>query len=256
LIIVLWQGQPLPSNTWRFLIVTIPQQLAALSFSVARRYVNYSALRVFKAVKPVAVVCTQIPVLGWYPRPRRLIVVVLISVGFLIFEVGTPCEFTPFGAVIAFCGLVLDAFSAPIVDRMKRGRGGHFVLMLYANGWSVLLLSVLRFGELIKAANWIAEHHGIVPKLILFGITGAIGHVALFVAISMTDGLVVSIATCLRRFSTELIAACFQRRQLRCKEWIGLAMVAGALAIEGMRKRQNLANRADEDTGAPRPHVD
>jgi len=166
----------------------------------------------------------------------------LISVGFAVFGLGGKIEdFSAVGAAMALMGLTFDGVYVPIVDRLKSRTGGAFVLMLYAQCWSFVMFTVFRFRELSEGVQWIARHPDFGVNLCMFAAAGSVGQVALFAAIALTDGLVVSIATTLRKFVTILISAVVYRHNLKTTQWIGVVIVFSALALDMLWKgRKNV----------------
>jgi UDP-galactose transporter B1 len=210
-----------------------------VAFTYAQLRLDYLSLQLFKAAKPIAILCSQI-VLNWrLPNLRKVFVVVLISIGLAVFRLGGRFStFSAFSTVAAFVGLFCEAIYVPIVDRLKVGAGGPYVLMLYAQLWSLLLFAVLCAGELLDAARWIVAHPTFATKLLVFGCSGAVGQLALFTAVALTDGLLVSVATTLRKIFTILISAVVYHHRLKSTEWAGIAIVFSALGIEAVSKKR------------------
>jgi drug/metabolite transporter (DMT)-like permease len=243
LIIALKTRRSLRSNPWRFLLVTIPQQLSAVCFCAARRHLDYSTLQLFNAATPLLIVCSQIALNSVLANPLQITVASLVSAGVLTFSVTASALPSLSGAALATAGLFFTSIYIPMVDRMRHGPGGPFVLVLYGHAWAVLLCALLHFGELAAAAIWIAGHPQFAPKVLLSGAAAALGNIAAFGSLAMSDGVAIALAVTLRRFCGSLSSA-LSRSQFGPLEWAGVALVGAALGIQAVRNATE--NRGDD----------
>lgn len=248
LVVILIQGIKLPKNVLPFLAISIPQQVGLACSNYAMNYVDYPTFSVLKAAKPITVMLCQLFLFRKKISTQRILVVVILSVGLAIFGInGNFGKSSGFGIALAFGSLVCDAVYVPMVDKLKVGSGGAFVTMLYSYMWSTIIIFILRFKEIFEAFSWIAAHQDIITRLLAYGLTGSLAHIALFAAIGMSDGLIVSIATTTRKFFTIVLSSVIFRHKLRPLQWIGVVVIFFALGIEIAGKKGKKPEKPQEE---------
>jgi UDP-galactose transporter B1 len=234
-VLVIWFRRiPWRYSPFRYMGVSIPQRLGITCLTYSQLFLGYPTVQLFKSAKPIAIMIAQVVMTRRFPAMKRVIVVVVLSIGLGIFGFGGKLEKgSAWGFALAFAALFFDAIYVPIVDGLKVS-GGPFVVLLYAQMWSFLIFAGGRPLETIAAVQWIARHPKVIGHLSLYAGTGAIGQVVLFFALEMTDGLVVAIATTFRKFVTILLSAVLFRHQLGTAQWVGVVVVFAALALENL----------------------
>ena len=231
----------MPPSIFPYLKIALPQQIGLICTNQATQYVNYPTFQLMKSAKPVAVMLCQLLIFRKKIDTKRVIVVLLLSLGLAVFGISGKFEKSSYMGILFACGaLFCDAIYVPIVDQLKVS-GGPFVTMALSFMWSTIFVAILRFPEIIEAFTWIVHHQEILVKLALYGITGSIAACALFVALSVSDGLVVAIATTTRKFFTILLSALIFRHNLKPMQWAGVAIVFIALGIEILFKQKKPA---------------
>ncbi|KAK8899890.1 hypothetical protein M9Y10_002213 [Tritrichomonas musculus] len=222
----------LPSNPFPYMLIAIPQQIGLACSNYAPKYIDYPTYQVMKSAKPLSVMLCQILIFRQSISQKKIFVVILLSIGLIIFGMNGNFGKSSYIGIILACGaLFSDAMYVPMVDKLKT-KGGPFVTMFYNFMWSSLIVFLIQFMEIYRAIIWIMDHRFILPKLIAFGLTGSIAQVALFAAIGMSDGLVVAIATTTRKLFTIVLSSIVFRHNLNVRQWIGVAIVFIALGIE------------------------
>jgi UDP-galactose transporter B1 len=228
-----WRCSPFP-----FILVAIPQRLAFSCQTWAQLHIDYPTLQLSKAIKPIAILIAMTAVERRCPTVKRAVVLAILCAGFALFGFAGKFEHSSvFGFLLLAGSMFFDSIYVPIVDYLKvnvdeTGRPRPFVVMLYAQGWSFLIYLGLRFRDSIDGMRWIAAHPEILPKLALYAVAGSVGHLALFSALGMTDGLVVGIATTCRKLLTIIYSALAHKHHLRPLQWTGVFIVFGGLALE------------------------
>ncbi|OHT10995.1 Solute carrier family 35 member B1 [Tritrichomonas foetus] len=233
-IAVLITKAQLPKNPFPFIAISLPQQAGMACVNYAHKYVNYPTFQVMKAAKPMSVMLCKLLIFHQRIDIKTIYVVILLSIGLIIFGVNCHFESKSYIGVLYACGaLFCDAIYVPIVDKLKVGNGGPFVTMFYNYMWSTLIVFILRFTEIFDAVFWIFKHQKeFLPKLLLFGVTGSIGQISLFAAIGLSDGLVLSIATTTRKLVTIVLSSIVFGHNLNSRQWLGVGIVFTALGIE------------------------
>jgi UDP-galactose transporter B1 len=150
------------------------------------------------------------------------------------------------GWFLAGGSLFLDAFYVPMVDKLKQEEGGPFMTMFYSYFWSIPLILLWDFHGIIESFKFIGAHPAVILKLLVFGLTGSIAHLSLFVAVAMSDGLVIAIATTTRKFLTIWLSSIIFSHHLTLVQWIGVFTVFFSLSMEIYWKWRE---RPPEETG-------
>lgn len=223
-----------PKNVLPFAKVSIPQQIGMICSSYATKYVNYPTMQLMKSAKPVAVMLCQLLIFRKKVETKRILVVIILCLGLSIFGLskkGDSGESSYMGIVLVCGALFCDAIYVPIVDTLK-SQGSSFVVMCFSFMWSSVIIGIIRYKEIYEAALWFMGHQDMLIKLGLYCATGSIAAVALYAAIGLSDGLVVSIATTTRKFFTIIISAIYNKHNFSTQQWAGVGVVFVALGIE------------------------
>ncbi|KAH0794956.1 Solute carrier family 35 member B1 [Histomonas meleagridis] len=229
---------PIPKKPLPYLAITIPQQIGMMATSFAVKYIDYPTLSLMKSAKPVSVMLCQLLIFRKKIELKRVLVVIILCTGLAIFGInGNFGKSSELGIILACVGLFCDAIYVPLVDKIKVGNS-PFVTMLYSYMWSLLIILPLRFNELKSAVIFLAEHKALIKNVLAYGISGSLAHIALFTAIGLTDGLIISIATTTRKFFTILLSAVIYHHELNRMQWLGVGIVFVALGIEIVFKQK------------------
>ena len=236
----------LPKNPLPYITVSIPLQISAATVNYASKYINYPTFQLLKSAKPLSVMLCQLFVFRQKIDTKKVIVVIILSIGLAIFGANGNFEGNSYyGFLWAFFGLFMDAIYVPLVDRLKKNGGGPFAILFYNYMWSALLVLVVAFADIRNGLLFIVNHPEVLPKIIMYGLSGSVAQIALFTAIGLSDGLVVAIATTTRKLFTIVLSSIFFGHSLNVRQWIGVALVFFALGIEILLKRKK--NHVKED---------
>lgn len=237
-IALLVMRSPIPKKPLPFLKVAIPQQIGLIAGKVASKYINYPTFSLLKCAKPVSVMLCQLLIFKKKIDPKRIIVVILLCTGLAVFGISGNFEkSSSYGVLLACVALFCDAIYVPFVDQLKAGNS-PFVIMLYSFMWSVLLTLPMSYNEIIDSIYFLSKNQEFIGRVLAYGIIGGIAHIALFVAIGMADGLVISIATTTRKFFTILLSAIIYKHDLNKLQWTGIVIVFASLGIEIIFKQK------------------
>lgn len=239
----------LPPNPLPYIFIAVPQQIGLACSNYAPKYIDYPTYQVMKAAKPLSVMLCQLIIFRQKISPKKIFVVVLLSIGLIIFGMNGNFGKSSQKGILLACGALLsDALYVPMVDKLKTN-GGPFVTMFYNYMWSSLIVLCIQFKEVYQAFIWVSNHQSFLPKLLAFGLTGSIAQVALFAAIGMSNGLVVAIATTTRKLFTIVLSSIVFRHNLNFRQWIGVAIVFIALGIEILfkNKKQKVEDPPQEE---------
>jgi len=237
-LIMVIQKTKIPKNPFPYIYVAIPQMAGTIFSNMAKKYVDYPTLNVLKSAKPISVMlCSMIIFRKPVPK-QRVVVVVILTAGLIVFGLkGNFGGSSMYGAVLAGGALICDALYVPVVDSLKSKSNSPYVTMFYTYIWSFIISIALNFNEVTASIDFIVNDTRFLPSLCLFALTGAIAQVALFTAIGLSDGLIVSIATTTRKFFTILLSSILYHHKMTIIQWIGIGIVFIALGIEIFAKK-------------------
>lgn len=86
--------------------------------------------------------------------------------------------------------------------------------------------------ELSSALSFIATHPSVKTDIVLFGLTGSIGQLFIFVTLSLYGSLTLVTITVTRKMATMLLSVFVFDHRLAPGQWAGVATVFGAVAME------------------------
>lgn len=238
-VVILVKRTKLPKNPLPYLTIAIPQQLSVLLANKANKYLDYLTVSLLKTAKPISVMFCSVLFFKQHVSKERVIVVCLLTVGLLVFSLkGTPQKGSAPGYLLAIGALISDAIYVPNVDRLKKAGGGPYATLLLASFWRTIIVLLLGIRELGPAFAFLNEHPEFYWKLLTFGVSGAVAQIALYYALSLSNGLVISIATNTRKFFTIVLSSIFYKHPLSGQQWFGIAIVFAALSIEMFGKKK------------------
>ncbi|GAA5867685.1 hypothetical protein JCM3774_003375 [Rhodotorula dairenensis] len=91
--------------------------------------------------------------------------------------------------------------------------------------------------ELSSALAFIATHPSVKLDILLFGLTGSIGQLFIFVTLSLYGSLTLVTITVTRKMATMLLSVFVFDHRLAPGQWFGVATVFGAVAMEAVVAR-------------------
>ena len=246
LIAVLVMGEKIPKNPLPYMAVSIPQQAGLACANYANKYIDYVTFQVIKSAKPLSVLFSQILIFRQKVDSKRIFVVILLCTGLSIFGMNGHFGKSSYKGLLFGLGTLLsDAIYVPIVDKLKKS--GPYVIMFYNFMWSSLILGIIFYQQIYDAIIYINQHQEILPVILKYGLSGAVAQVALFCTVSLSNGLVVSIATTTRKFFTILLSSLLYRHPLNARQWFGVGLVFFALSIEMFFKQKKTPKKVEEN---------
>lgn len=233
-------------NPIHYLPVSIFMFLGILSANSAKEYVDYATLNVMKSAKPLSIMLVSIMVFNKPIPMQKIIVVLILSLGLIIFGFsGNVPSATKEGLLLVTGSLLCDALYVPLVDRLKSVSSSSYATMLYIYAWQCLISIAVGYRTMNELFSFIFSNLRIIFDLLLFAVTGSIAQIALFTALDLSNGLVVSIATTTRKFFTILISSIFYHHVFTVYQWIGIAIVFFALFIETLLGKKSQSVKED-----------
>ena len=164
------------------------------------KYVNYPTQALAKSCKMIPVLLVDTLFYGKSHGIGKFLFVGFVTSGIILFRSqGSEKDEhnTIFGLFLLFMSLLMDGFTAPKQQELKRlYHPTVYEAMLYCNFWALLGLIALLFvsGEGVEGFNYIAleENRGFLDSLLLFSACSAVGQLVIFYTVH-TFGFVESI---------------------------------------------------------------
>ena len=220
-------------NPIHYLPIAVFMFLGILSANSAKEYVDYATLNVMKSAKPLSIMLLSITVFRKPVPMRKIVMILILSLGLIIFGFsGDTPSATKEGLFLVTVSLLCDAIYIPFIDILKSKSSNSYATMLYSYGWECLISLLIGYDSVRELFRYILSNKGILFDLALFALTGSIAQVALFTALDLSNGLVVSIATTTRKFFTILISSIYYHHAFTVYQWVGIAIVFFSLFIE------------------------
>lgn len=223
----------------------------------ALKHVNFPTMILAKSCKLVPVM-----IMNWLVYRKRFesykyVTVALITLGvsgFMLFEPhrGGKAETANsiWGLSLLLVNLLIDGATNSWQDQMfmfykiKSLQMMFFMSMFSAAlMFSWLVLSPWT-SELANALAFIAEYPSVLGDLALFCLCGALGQLFIFMTIEKFGSLSLVTVTVTRKLFTILLSLFWFNHQLRPVQWLFVALVFAALAIESYAKRLSKNNDA------------
>ncbi|EQC25117.1 hypothetical protein SDRG_16996 [Saprolegnia diclina VS20] len=209
----------------------------------ALRYVSFITRILGKSCKSIPVMLLG-ALLGQRYQMKKVISVLLLSVGVAIFLVGTYAQKIAnhehdektatdmsIGCVLLLLSLLCDGATGAVEDKLIAAYDIHaFELMFYLSLFKagMALLGMLVTGEMqtVMATAW--PHLG---GLTLLSLTGASGQAVLFVTLRNFGALTTSIIGTLRKVVSIVLSVILFRHALETQQLLGLVIAFGAIGL-------------------------
>lgn len=178
------------------LVYTVPAFsyiFAMLCSNEALKHVSYPTQALAKSCKLIPVMLVNLLVFGKSHTLQQYFMVVLVTVGIIIFQWVQPKhsndESTTYGLLLLGGSLLLDGVTGPaqksIVERYSASAAQ---LMLYCNGWAIVYVvaAMVIFGEGLNGIRYILDPKNttLVQYLLLFSVCSAVGQIFIFITVN------------------------------------------------------------------------
>ncbi|XP_006822267.1 solute carrier family 35 member B1-like [Saccoglossus kowalevskii] len=209
----------------------------------ALRYVSYPTQVLGKSCKPIPVMILGVIFARKRYNLAKYLCVLLIVIGITLFmykdNVSSKDDDHTFGMgeMLLILSLTLDGATGAIQERMRsEHKTAPHPMMFNMNLWSMLYLAVgiLLTGEAIPFLGFVSRHPDVIPLMVLFGCTSAIGQIFIFITVSVYGPLMCSIITTTRKFFTILASVIIFVNPLLARQWLGVLMVFAGLGVDSV----------------------
>ncbi|XP_070546870.1 solute carrier family 35 member B1-like [Ptychodera flava] len=216
---------------------------AMVASNWALRHVSYPTQVLGKSCKPIPVMILGVIFARKQYNLAKYLCVLLIVLGIAMFmykdNVSSDGNDSLFGIgeMLLLVSLTLDGVTGAFQDRMRTDyKTGAYAMMFNMNIWSMLYLAIgiLLTGEGGPFLGFTSRHPSVLPLMILFGCTSAVGQVFIFTTVTTFGPLTCSIITTTRKFFTILASVIIFVNPLLPRQWMGVVMVFAGLGLDSI----------------------
>ncbi|GAA5911042.1 hypothetical protein JCM8208_003966 [Rhodotorula glutinis] len=270
-------GQPSASRLLRlYAFVAFVSSAAAPFGFLALSHISFPTLLLGKSCKLVPVMLMNILLYRRKFPLHKYLLVALVTVGIYVFMAFKPAKpgkagsgpesSSLLGLVLLAVNLVLDGVTNATQDhvfasyRALDGPQMMFFMNLFATVFTfaalvtpyALLPAVLRpvaaasgahSNELASSLAFVATHPAVKLDILLFGLTGSVGQIFIFVTLSLYGSLTLVTITVTRKMATMLLSVFVFDHKLSKGQWAGVGLVFGAVAMEAVIARREKKNK-------------
>jgi len=219
---------PAPPHAYAKIAFAYIGSMYASNSSLA--YVNYPTQALAKSCKLIPVMLSRIIINKKKYHFYEYLFVALITSGIYVFSSGNAKEDRAnsyFGLLLLLISLVLDAYTGPTQEELKKKYNMSETEMMYKmNFFAVILLTL---GLVVTAQTepiyFIIAHPKVLFPLLLFALLSAVGQAIILHALFRFDSLVVTTITTTRKFFTILASVLCFGHALSRVQWIGVTLV-------------------------------
>lgn len=239
-IILLFQRVKILRNPLPYFKAAFPHFLAAYLTNIAKHYTDYATLNVVKSAKPIAVMlCSMLIFRTKVPR-RRVFVVFALCFGLIIFGYtgsSNNANNATIGYTVIGGALLCEGIYGPIVDQLNHATNLPYMTMFYMQFFNIFFTFISSSSAVIESFGYLKDNTRYIPQIAAFVGTNLIAQIGLFTLVSISNGLVLSIATTSRKFFTILISSIIFGHYFTKLQWVGIVIVFTALAIDIFSKK-------------------
>eukprot|EP00760_Papus_ankaliazontas_P019022 PhM_4_TR17833/c0_g1_i1/m.9013/K15275/SLC35B1; solute carrier family 35 (UDP-galactose transporter), member B1 len=230
---------------------------------LATRYVSFPTILVAKTLKMLPVMLVGMLVHGVkYPTLKKVIVL-LISVGVLLFSMssdkakkGSGQTDSVVGLMLVFFNLAFDAYTNTSQDQLVRivhfnGTQVMFWANLFAIFWHALVVVASEFvpptealaPQLFLAVDMCAQNHDFLFALVTYIAAGGLGQVIIFYVLSHFGSLTLTATTVTRKVFGIVLSIFWNGHQLTSVQWASLVPVFAGVLLDmghhGSKKKKH-----------------
>jgi UDP-galactose transporter B1 len=224
---------PAPPHAYAKIAFAYIGSMYASNSSLA--FVNYPTQALAKSCKLIPVMLSRIIINKKKYHLYEYLFVALITSGIYVFSSGKAKEDrvnSYFGLTLLLISLILDAYTGPTQEELKRKYNMSETEMMYKmNFFAVILLTLgLITTAQIEPIYFIIAHPRVLWPILLFALLSAFGQAIILHALFRFDSLVVTTITTTRKFFTILASVVWFGHSLSMVQWLGVSLVFLGLA--------------------------
>eukprot|EP00465_Bigelowiella_longifila_P007274 CAMPEP_0185253282 /NCGR_PEP_ID=MMETSP1359-20130426/2104_1 /TAXON_ID=552665 /ORGANISM="Bigelowiella longifila, Strain CCMP242" /LENGTH=367 /DNA_ID=CAMNT_0027835643 /DNA_START=27 /DNA_END=1130 /DNA_ORIENTATION=- len=207
------------------------------------QYVSFPVQVVIKSCKTVPVLIGEVLIAGEQATLKKFVSVFILSFGVVLFLFFKPSkkrssggvdefEMTPeflLGLFMILLALICDGIYGPYQNFIKNtyNRCGAFHLMFNMNLWQGIFSFIWAAadGELMETVHFVQKHPSVVPYLIHFCASMAIGSSFIYLLQRRCGALTVTKTTTVRKLFSVLVSAYYFGHTISPVQWMGVLVV-------------------------------
>ena len=240
--ILIKEKGPIKQNPLPYFGVAILMSVCTYSSTLAKLKIDYASLNVFKSAKPVAIMILSIFIFKTKIPRKRIISVLILCFGLILFRI-EAINGTKNTELIAYLYIAIELLAegiySPFIDKLNKKTNNPYVTMFYTHMGKMIIMFLINPKELVDSFVYIAKNPAFIPQILALMITGGIAQLALFMVLGLSNGLVLSIATTTRKFSTIIISSLYFGHKFSVIQWTAVVIVFGALAFDIFSKKSS-----------------
>jgi len=233
---------PTPFKNYGFISILLVASTFLSNHSI--RYISYPTQVLTKSCKPIPVLIMGILLFKRKYSLAKYFIVVIISFGVCLFmfpgassknNIHNEGSDHFFGNAILLISLLMDGVMGPFQDNLvSKYKPTSTQMMLSTNIWNFFLFFIITIlhGELLPAIEFIKQYPDIIPYILAFCITSAIGQQFIFLTTNKFGSLNCSTITTTRKFFSILVSIFWFGHSLNGLQWISIGLVFAGLGLD------------------------
>jgi len=220
--------------------VSLSSVLAMFCSNKALLFVDYPTQVLAKSCKPIPVMFMGLVVFDKRYSLSKYICVLMVTAGICLFmlshhQTGSTGTTTTFGLSLLLASLALDGLTGPFQDDLfTRYSPTSPHMMYYSNLWAsvFMFIAVLVNGDFYPTFEFCQKYPEIIPQIILFCITSAVGQNFIYYLINHFNSLTCTTVTTTRKFFTILASVVWFNNSLSSFQWFSVFLVFAGLGVD------------------------
>ncbi|KAF2073720.1 hypothetical protein CYY_004979 [Polysphondylium violaceum] len=241
-LIVKDKKDPTPFKNYGFISVLLVASTFLSNHSI--RYISYPTQVLTKSCKPIPVLIMGILFFKRHYSLAKYFIVVVISLGVCLFmfpgassknNIHNEGSDHFFGNMILLISLLMDGVMGPFQDNLvSKYKPSSTQMMLSTNIWNFFLFLIVTIlhGELFPAIEYIQKYPDIIPYILAFCITSAVGQQFIFLTTNKFGSLNCSTITTTRKFFSILVSIFWFGHSLNQLQWFSIGLVFSGLGLD------------------------
>jgi len=231
-----------------YAICSLTYIVAMVTSNMSLQWVSYPTQVVAKSCKPIPVMVLGVLIGGRSYALRKYLFVfaIVIGVGLFMYNPNKASKSgggeggLGVGELLLIVSLAMDGLTGAVQERMRSGpvKLSSGILMKYMNLYSVVYLffAIIATQEIFTFPAFISRHPSVLPNIILFCLTSALGQFFIYMMVTDFGPLPCSIVTTTRKFFTVLFSVFFFGNVLTQMQWFGATVVFLGLSLDALYK--------------------
>jgi UDP-galactose transporter B1 len=205
----------------------------------ALMFVDYPTQVLAKSCKPIPVMVMGLLVFKKRYSLAKYLCVTMVTAGIALFMMPSSHKegvtTTLLGIVLLFLSLAFDGVTGPFQDDLiSKYKPTSPHMMYYSNLWATLVMFLVAFvgNDLLPAIDFCLRYPEIIPQIVLFSITSALGQNFIYYTVHQFGALTCTTVTTTRKFFTILASVLWFGHALSSLQWFAVVLVFSGLGLD------------------------